>query len=138
MTSAVLVDTTALYGVFAPSDEHHREAVTCIQDLRAHRTPLMTTATVLVESYVLAHARLGRAGLMRFRAGVADSTWLQVRPVSSAQEGLAWRLLEQYEDKDWSFVDATSFVVMRALKLRRAFTFDRHFAQAGFEMVPGR
>jgi predicted nucleic acid-binding protein len=32
-------------------------------------------------------------------------------------------------------VDATSFVLMKRLKLRRAFAFDQHFAQAGFQMV---
>lgn len=33
-----------------------------------------------------------------------------------------------------SLVDHTSFIVMHRLSLRRAFAFDEHFAQEGFEL----
>jgi predicted nucleic acid-binding protein len=32
-------------------------------------------------------------------------------------------------------VDACSFVLMRRLKIRTAFAFDQHFAQAGFALL---
>jgi len=34
-----------------------------------------------------------------------------------------------------SFVDRVSFEVMRRRALRRAFAFDEHFAEHGFELV---
>jgi predicted nucleic acid-binding protein len=34
-----------------------------------------------------------------------------------------------------SAVDATSFAVMRRARIRTAFTFDHHFAAAGFRLV---
>jgi predicted nucleic acid-binding protein len=42
----------------------------------------------------------------------------------------------RYRDKDYSFTDCTSFVVMQELKLKRALTTDHHFRQMGFEVVP--
>ena len=42
----------------------------------------------------------------------------------------------RWRDKDFSFTDCTSFVVMKELRLRRALTTDRHFRDAGFEAVP--
>lgn len=45
-------------------------------------------------------------------------------------------MLEQYTDKEWSLVDAASFVVMRRLGITEAFTTDHHFEQAGFIRVP--
>ena len=36
-----------------------------------------------------------------------------------------------------SLVDCVSFEVMRRRGITRAFAFDRHFADAGFELVPG-
>jgi hypothetical protein len=37
----------------------------------------------------------------------------------------------QYHDKDWSFTDCTSRVVMERLGIATAFSFDRHFHQFG-------
>ena len=42
----------------------------------------------------------------------------------------------RYRDKDFSFTDCTSFAIMRELRLRAALTTDRHFRQAGFDLVP--
>lgn len=42
----------------------------------------------------------------------------------------------QYRDKDFSFTDCTSFVIMRDIRLTHAITTDRHFRQMGFEVLP--
>lgn len=44
----------------------------------------------------------------------------------------AWVELEQMRLRGMSLVDATSFVLMRAHRIGRAFTFDYHFGAAGF------
>jgi len=46
----------------------------------------------------------------------------------------AWEMFKKYEDKDLSFRDCTSFILMNNLKLRKAFSFDEHFKQMGFEI----
>jgi predicted nucleic acid-binding protein len=45
-------------------------------------------------------------------------------------------LFFQYRDKDLSFTDCTSIAVMQELKLKTVLTTDRHFQQAGFDVVP--
>ncbi len=44
----------------------------------------------------------------------------------------AWQLLKNRPDKNWSLVDATSFVIMKQWNLTLALTTDHHFTQAGF------
>jgi len=41
----------------------------------------------------------------------------------------------RHRDKDYSFTDCTSFVVMKELRLKDALTTDRHFRQAGFHIL---
>ena len=48
----------------------------------------------------------------------------------------ALELFERNEDKRWSYTDCTSFVVMQALGIGNAFSFDRNFEQAGFVRLP--
>jgi predicted nucleic acid-binding protein len=47
-------------------------------------------------------------------------------------EGSAWAWLRRHDERPYSFVDATSFALMRHLRIREAFAFDGDFAAAGF------
>jgi len=46
------------------------------------------------------------------------------------QRALIW--LRRHDEREYSFVDATSFDVMRRLRIREAFAFDGDFAAAGY------
>jgi predicted nucleic acid-binding protein len=52
--------------------------------------------------------------------------------VSEAAEQRALTWLRQHDEREYSFVDATSFAVMRALRIREALAFDGDFSAAGF------
>lgn len=63
---------------------------------------------------------------------------LQIFRPGPAEELEAAELLEKYADQKISFADCLSFALMRQAKIKRAFTFDRHFERAGFEIWPLR
>ena len=44
--------------------------------------------------------------------------------------------LERYDDHDFSFTDAVSFAAVTERGIAGALTLDRHFAAAGFRIVP--
>jgi uncharacterized protein len=72
-----------------------------------------------------------------FRQAASDE--LDLVHVSAERFHRAWQLRKKYADKpDISFVDFTSFVVMRELAITDAFTGDAHFEQVGmgFRIVP--
>lgn len=48
----------------------------------------------------------------------------------------AWKIFEKYSDKDFSFTDCTSFIVMKMLEINEVFSFDKHFEQYGFIRLP--
>lgn len=48
----------------------------------------------------------------------------------------AWSILEAHADKDWSYVDGTSFALMARERATDAFAFGRHFHQRGLRVVP--
>ena len=79
----------------------------------------------------------GHAAAVRFLDHLEESRRLERIFVDQETEARAFQLLRQHADQDFSFVDATSFAVMRAEKLRHAFAFDQHFSTAGFLRVPG-
>ena len=48
----------------------------------------------------------------------------------------AWDLFKRYEDKELSFTDCTSFVIMKRMNIRHAFAFDEDFERLGFKQLP--
>jgi uncharacterized protein len=46
------------------------------------------------------------------------------------REALDW--LRRHDEREYSYVDATSFALMRSLGIREALAFDGDFAAAGF------
>ena len=69
---------------------------------------------------------------MDFGEKLRQSKTVQVLHVSEYIEEEAWKLFKQYSDKNFSFTDCTSFIIMRQLKLLSVFTNDHHFEQMGF------
>lgn len=57
---------------------------------------------------------------------------LIVHQVTPEQEAQAWEWLRRRDEREYSFVDATSFQVMRDRRMREALAFDQDFAAAGF------
>ena len=47
-------------------------------------------------------------------------------------DAAAWNLWHNRPDKDWTFVDCSSFIVMQQHRLTEALSADHHFEQAGF------
>jgi predicted nucleic acid-binding protein len=42
------------------------------------------------------------------------------------------RVAERHDEREYSFVDATSFALMRSMRIKRVLAFDGDFAAAGF------
>ena len=61
--------------------------------------------------------------------------WEWIDP-GRAEKARHW--LFRWRDKDFSFTDCSSFVVMKERRIQAALTNDRHFMQAGFQVVPQR
>ena len=54
-------------------------------------------------------------------------------------EGLfekALAIFQKSDHKSWSFTDCTSIALMRELSVSKAFTFNRHFKEAGLQAFP--
>jgi uncharacterized protein len=69
---------------------------------------------------------------MRFRERTAESRDLTIVHVDEDLESEAWRWLRRHDERSYSFVDATSFALMRRRRLREALAFDGDFSAAGF------
>ena len=132
----VFVDTGAWYAVQVPDDHWHEPAARALRLLLDRGSSLVTTNLVVGETYTLLRRTAGAVAAFGFADRLTRSTKLVTVHVDEDTEARAWELLRRFDDHDLSFVDATSFVVMKQRRLTRAFAFDRHFVTAGFMRIP--
>lgn len=127
----LLVDSSAVLALLNSRDQWHETAISILKDLVAQKDSLLMTNFLIAESHTLLLTRLGRN---LARQWLLTFDWNVVR-VSPEDEQTAREIIKNYRDKDFSFIDATSFAVMHRYGINLAFTFDRHFKQYGFETV---
>jgi len=124
---ALFVDTGAWYAISVASDPDHSAA---IRFMRANTERLVTTDFIYDELLTLFRAR-----------GIVDPAKDWITQLNDARFEVIWVTADdlkkattiyfQYSDKQWSFTDCTSLVVMQRLGIERAFAFDDHFRQFG-------
>ena len=92
------------------------------------------TNFILAETHALLLARAGRSTAGRVLGEIDRGATVVVR-LSARDERRAREILSRYDDKDFSFTDATSFAVMERLRISVAFTFDLDFQQFGLAVL---
>jgi predicted nucleic acid-binding protein len=127
----VFVDTSALYAVLDRDDDHHEAAALAWRHLVEGRATLVTSNYVLVEVTALVQHRLGMDAVRALVESMEPALWVEW--VGREDHAAAQAGVVTANRRGLSLVDCASFVVMRRLGLRRAFAFDDHFVEQGFE-----
>ena len=127
----IFVDTSFWVAVRNRRDSHHAEA----RSLFATHADgaLVTTNHVRGETWTFLRRRAGHAPAVDFLDVLSASPRVRVVHVTAELEQSAMEWLRRRDDREFSFVDATSFAVMRAERIQHALAFDGDFSAAGFE-----
>ena len=126
----IFVDSSFWVAARLSRDDHHKDAIALFEGVSEQR--LVTSNHVRGETWTFLGRRDGHATAVAFLDMLARTSLVDVVRVSEDQEAQALRWLRRHGEREYSFVDATSFALMRSLKIRDALAFDGDFAAAGF------
>jgi predicted nucleic acid-binding protein len=129
----VLWDTSGVVAFIRTSDAHHEAAIANMKLLEREQGRIILTNFIISEVYILLLARVSSQAARRF----LRENPIKPERVTELDEIKAKEILLHYTDKDFSYVDATSFAVMERLGIDTAFTFDLHFRQYGWKQLEG-
>jgi predicted nucleic acid-binding protein len=133
----VFVDTGAFVALRNRGEREHRLARETLTALIEERAQLLTSNFVFAETYTALLVRVGRSEAIEWGRRFRASEAIELIRIEEGVERDAWEILESHHDKPWSYVDATSFALMKREQVQTAFAFDRHFAQRGLVLLPG-
>ncbi len=132
-----LVDSSAFLSLEDPDERSHLRARRTLEELVGSGGRLLTTNFVFDETYTLILTRLGRARAVAWGEAFRQGQLVQLLRVGEDHEARAWEIILAFQDKDFSYTDATSFAVAESLGIEEAFSLDRHFRQYGaLRVVP--
>lgn len=126
----IFVDTSFWAALTAVTDERHDEAAELFRAYWSEH--LVTSNHVRGETWTLLRRRRGHRSAVAFLDRLDRTRRLSLEFVSRGLEEQALRWLRRHDEREYSFVDATSFALMRSLRIKEALAFDGDFAAAGF------
>jgi predicted nucleic acid-binding protein len=126
----IFVDTSFWIASAAADDDRHQDASRLVTEYG--REALATSNHVRGEVWTFMRRRYGHRPAVDLLKRLDRSSRLSFVFVSEELEAEALRWLRRHDERAYSFVDATSFALMRSLKIREALAFDGDFAAAGF------
>jgi uncharacterized protein len=132
----IFIDAGAFIGQHLRRDPYHGQAVAAWKRILRTREPCLTSNFVLNEAFTFIARQAGYWIAAERARNIYLSRQLTILRPLEEDEIAALEFFEKYADQKVSFTDCVSFVLMRKNKIRRVFTFDHHFALAGFTMYP--
>ncbi len=129
----IFIDTGAFLARYLPGDANHVVAAGIWEQLSGSQ--VYTSNHVIDETLTLLARRAGYEFAADRGDAIYRSSAVNILYGSKEDDRAALLLLRKFADQKVSFTDCVSFVLMRRFRIRRAFSFDRHFLSAGFEVT---
>ena len=137
MSEKIFIDTSGFKALLDSTDEFHTRALAFWQQAEEKNLKFVTTNYILDEIYTLLRVRAGKDKALELRDVIKQSYQvIEVIWVEPEDEILAWKFFEDLPGRGVSFTDCVSFAVMKKLGISSAFSFDKDFQKAKFNILP--
>jgi uncharacterized protein len=132
---AVFVDTGAWIALALSQDPLHGRAREHWDLLQGAGAKLHTSVPVIIETFTYLDRNANRDVALTWKDAISKPGVTKILPCEMRDLELSWEYFRRTDLHQLSVVDATSFVIMKRARIRLAYTFDHHFAVAGFRMT---
>lgn len=129
----ILVDTSALLAILSVRDAAHKIAKPTWDRLILEDVSLYTHNYLIIEASALIQNRLGMNAIQDLHRNILPM--LEIEWITRQQHREIINTYLLANRRQLSLVDCASFEIMRRHGIRKAFTFDKHFAEQGFETI---
>ena len=130
----IFIDTAAFLAVLNINDQFHQSAKNIWDEILSSNSPLFSSNYVILETTALLQHRFGIEALRLFQSDILPVVEIAWVDETIHQQGMSALLVANR--RNLSLVDCTSFEIMRQIGSDEVFTFDPHFREQGFKVIP--
>lgn len=131
---SIFVDTSALLAVIDADDKFHMQAKKAWSDIVAKGESLVIHNYILIETFALVQHRLGIEAVSVLQNDAVPLLKIEWVKEPGHLPGITAFIAANR--RKLSLVDCISFIIMRKLGIKEAFTLDKHFKEQGFNCIP--
>ena len=134
----MFLDTSFLFAYHNRGDKNHQSARNWYQERKDHipHLKLIITDYIFDEIATLLLVRLNKKEAISICASIINDPITRLIQIGEKQFHSAWDIFRKMTDKNWSFTDCTSYVIMQEFGIDHAVSFDHRFKQFGFTILP--
>ena len=132
---AVFVDSGAWIALALSRDPLHAQAREQWDLLRGAGAKLHTSVPVVIETFTFLDRNANRDAALQWKESIYKPGFAKILACELRDLEQSWVYFRRPDLHKLSAVDTTSFTIMRRARIRIAYTFDHHFAVAGFRVV---
>ncbi len=130
----IFLDTSALYALTATEDLSANIAVKTWDRISQEDSLLVTNSYVVLECISLVQRRLGVEFVRYLQTDILPD--MEIFWINSELHDAAMKILLEANRRQLSLVDCSAFAAMRREGIETVFTFDAHFREQGFRVIP--
>ncbi|MFH1077059.1 MAG: PIN domain-containing protein [Pseudomonadota bacterium] len=132
----IFIDTGFIIALESVTDQNHEKALQLWNELLKDLPKMVTTTYVIDEIVTFFNNRNRHAKAVEIGNRLMNSRSIRVLHVDKGLFCRSWQYFQQHDDKTYSLTDCISFIVMTEEASEAALSFDKHFIQAGFKVLP--
>jgi predicted nucleic acid-binding protein len=132
---AAFVDSGAWIALALTRDPLHAQAREQWEILQGAGAKLHTSIPVVIETFTFLERNANRDVALTWKGSIYKPGTVRILPCELRDLEQSWEYFRRPDLHKLSAVDATSFTIMKRVRIRLAFAFDHHFAVAGFRLV---
>jgi predicted nucleic acid-binding protein len=136
MKPEIFADTNYWVALFNPKDSLFARSV-YYSESTPSTEPIVTSQVILgevIEQFAKKSIFI-KEHILRFIAELDRDSRIIIEPMTPKLFEDTIAFYRRHLDKEWGFVDCSSFVIMKRRGIKDALTYDRHFIQAGFKAL---
>ncbi len=130
----ILIDTSAMIATLCREDQYHSQAKITWFELLEMNVNLHCNNYILLEAISLIQRRYGMEILRAFQSDMMPLLIIEWLGVEEHHQAMKAVLLASR--RRLSLVDCASFETMQRLGIQKVFSFDQHYSEQGFEVIP--
>jgi predicted nucleic acid-binding protein len=130
----IFVDTAAFLAVLNANDQCHPVAKKAWSEILSSDSNLFSSNYILLETTALLQHRFGIEALRLFESDILPVVEIAWVDETIHKQGMSALLVANR--RNLSLIDCTSFEIIRQIGMDEVFTFDPHFREQGFKVIP--